>query len=191
MIEKLITWDKEIFHAINGLHTPALDQVMFYSSQTYIWIPFYAVLIYFVIRRFGKQAWIPIIAITLTIALSDQLTSGVMKPWFQRYRPTHDPTIENIHTVNDYKGGKFGFASSHAANTFALATFFWLLFRDRRQWVSALFLWAVFVTYTRIYLGVHFPGDVLVGALVGMICAIATYLPADKLAGGLLSAKTQ
>jgi undecaprenyl-diphosphatase len=92
-----------------------------------------------------------------------------MKPYFLRLRPTHDPELQDIvHTVNNYKGGLYGFASSHAANTFGVAMFLWLLLKPKYPWVVFLFLWATLVTYTRIYLGVHFPGDIVVGGLIGI-----------------------
>jgi undecaprenyl-diphosphatase len=80
-----------------------------------------------------------------------------------------------VHIVNEEKGGQFGFASSHAANTFALATFFFLLFRQTKKWIPLLFVWSSIVTYSRIYLGVHFPGDILVGAIVGVLAALIGY----------------
>jgi undecaprenyl-diphosphatase len=92
-----------------------------------------------------------------------------MKPFFARLRPSREPSLEGlVHLVNGYTGGKYGFASSHAANTFATAFFFWLLFKDRYRWVWVLFVWAVVMTYTRIYLGAHYPGDILVGMLIGL-----------------------
>jgi undecaprenyl-diphosphatase len=94
-----------------------------------------------------------------------------MKPYFGRLRPSQEPSLQEwIHLVEGYRGGKFGFASSHAANTFGSATFFFLWFRNIKRWVIWLFVWAAFMTYTRVYLGVHYPGDVLVGALVGIVC---------------------
>jgi undecaprenyl-diphosphatase len=117
-----------------------------------------------------------LVCIALTILLADQITSTFMKPFFSRLRPTHDPELENlVHIVNGYRGGKFGFASSHAANTFGLAMFVFLLFRNRSKHVAWIFLWAAVVAYSRIYLGVHYPGDIIVGGFVGMICAFGCY----------------
>jgi undecaprenyl-diphosphatase len=99
-----------------------------------------------------------------------------MKPYFARLRPSQEPYLQAfIHIVNGYKGGKFGFASSHAANTFGVATFFFLLSGKKRKWMVLLFPWAALVTYSRIYLGVHYPGDIVVGALIGMLAALAGF----------------
>lgn len=109
--------------------------------------------------------------VALTIILSDQITTGLMKPYFARLRPSHEPSLEGmVHLVNNYKGAMYGFASSHAANTFGTAAFLWLLFRKSKPWMAWLFLWATLVSYTRIYLGVHYPADIVVGGLVGILC---------------------
>jgi undecaprenyl-diphosphatase len=93
-----------------------------------------------------------------------------MKPFFARLRPSHEPGLQNlVHLVNGYKGGLYGFASSHAANTFGTATFVWLALKPFMRWSGLIFIWAVVMTYTRIYLGVHYPGDILVGALFGIL----------------------
>jgi undecaprenyl-diphosphatase len=95
-----------------------------------------------------------------------------MKPYFTRLRPSHEPSLEGlVHLVEGYKGGTYGFASSHAANTFGTAMFLYLLFRIKKSWIVWLFPWAAFVSYTRIYLGVHYPGDIVGGAGVGLLCA--------------------
>ena len=92
-----------------------------------------------------------------------------MKPFFERLRPTHEPGFDGlVHTVYGYRGGKFSFSSGHAANTFGIATIAWLLFRTRIRLIGLIFLWAALVSYTRIYLGVHYPGDILVGASIGV-----------------------
>lgn len=167
-MEKLVELDKAIFFFLNGLHSPWLDFPMFMVSHTVTWLPLYAVLLYLLIRHYGKQCWIPLIGVALTILFADQITSGIMKPLFERLRPTRDPALEGlVHYVNN-RGGLYGFASSHAANTFGTATFFFFMFRNTRRKIWMLFLWAAFVSYTRIYLGLHYPGDILVGALVGV-----------------------
>ena len=101
----------------------------------------------------------------------------VMKPFFERLRPSHEPTLaERVYIVNQYRGGKFGFASSHAANTFGVATLMWLVLKMYRPWIALLFLWSLGVGYTRIYLGVHYPGDILVGYFVGFLSALIAFL---------------
>jgi undecaprenyl-diphosphatase len=172
MIDKLIEYDHRLFIWLNGFHAPWLDPVMLYVSETWVWLPLHAVLIYLIFKDFSKHGWLVLFAVAVTLTMSDQVTTNIMKPYFARLRPTHDPTLESIvHIVDGYRGGQFGFASSHAANTFALATFFFLLFRKSYKWIAFLFAWAALVAYSRVYLGVHFPGDILVGGMVGAIAA--------------------
>jgi undecaprenyl-diphosphatase len=172
MIESLKQLDTESFLFFNGLHAPWLDPIMLYATQTYVWVPLYLFLLYFILKDYRGDSWAPVLGILITILLADQITSGLMKPFFERLRPSREPGLEGlVHTVNGYRGGLFGFASSHAANTFGLATFFWLLFRQTKKWIIVLFIWATFISYSRIYLGVHYPGDLIAGAIIGIISA--------------------
>ena len=167
-MEHLIEWDVEAFLWLNDHHLSWLDPIMFFLTHTLAWTPLFMVLLYFIVKAHGKYSWIFLIGLTLTITCADQVTSSVMKPHFQRLRPSHDPAISTaVHIVNNYKGGRYGFASSHAANTFGAAAFIVLLLRRRYPGVGWLFLWAGLVSYTRIYLGVHYPGDLIVGGLIG------------------------
>jgi undecaprenyl-diphosphatase len=171
MIEQLVEYDKELLQFLNGYHTPWLDPVMLILTETITWLPLYLFLFYLVIKEYKKESWIILLGVALTILLSDQITASIMKPYFARLRPSREPTLQGlVHLVRGYTGGQFGFASSHAANSFGVTTFFFLVFGSSKRWIGWLFLWAAFITYTRIYLGVHYPGDILVGALVGMIC---------------------
>jgi undecaprenyl-diphosphatase len=180
-METILELDKDLLIWINSFHADWLDPVMLIITKTAFWTPLYLFLIFLIFKKLDKDAWFALGCAGLTILLADQITSSIMKPFFHRLRPSHDPAIESLlHLVTKsdggiYRGSLYGFASSHAANTFGLATFLWLLFRDKTKWIGFIFLWAAFVTYTRLYLGVHFPGDVLVGGTVGVLSGIAGY----------------
>jgi undecaprenyl-diphosphatase len=175
MIEKLLEWDQKLLLWLNGFYHPALDPAVFLTSQTWFWIPLYGLLLWLVVKDYKRESWIVLAGILFTIAFADQFTSSFMKPFFGRLRPSHEPALEGIiHLVRNlggdvYIGGMYGFASAHAANTFGTATFFVLLFKSRRPWIIALYAWAVLMTYTRIYMGVHYPGDILVGGTIGLL----------------------
>jgi undecaprenyl-diphosphatase len=175
-MDKLGALDEELFLFLNGLHAPWLDQPVFLISKTILWIPLYALLLYVIYKEYGNESWIILIGLALTITLSDQITTSLMKPFFARLRPSHNPELEGvIHFVNDYRGSRFGFASSHAANTFGTATFLYLLLHSRIRGIFVLFFWAALVSYTRIYLGVHYPGDLIAGAVVGALCSLVMF----------------
>jgi undecaprenyl-diphosphatase len=169
MIDFLLDLDQKAFLILNGMHTPWLDQVMFWITKTIFWLPLYTVLLFLLIKYYKKDSWIILLGIIITIVLADQITSSGMKPFFLRLRPSREPALQGlVHTVNGYIGGKYGFASSHAANTIGIALYFWLLLGARYRWMWVLFIWAVVVAYSRIYLGVHYPGDILVGMCIGL-----------------------
>jgi undecaprenyl-diphosphatase len=175
-MDDLIEWDKELLLYLNSFHSDWLDPVMMLFTKTLFWLPLYALLVYLMVKTYGKNSWIPLVGIAITILLADQITSGFMKPFFARLRPSREPDLQGlVHLVDGYTGGMYGFASSHAANTLGTATFFWLLFRNTRWWIIVLFPWAIIMTYTRIYLGVHYPGDILVGGIIGIASGWAGY----------------
>lgn len=176
-MEEILELDRKIFLELNSsFHNPWLDQLMMFLSTTTAWIPLYLFLLYLLIRNYRQQTWLILLAVALTILFADQVTSSVMKPFFERLRPSHEPTLaERVYIVNQYRGGKFGFASSHAANTFGVATLMWLILKMYRPWIALLFLWSIGVGYTRVYLGVHYPGDILAGYLVGFLSALVAF----------------
>jgi undecaprenyl-diphosphatase len=145
---------------------------MFRFTNKLFWIPLYALIILLVVWKYKKEAiWIILLAIAC-VGLTDFIVSGMMKPFFERLRPSRDPGLEGlVHLVNGYKGGKWSFASGHAATSFALATFIWLRTKSNLPQIWLLFAWSALFSYTRIYLGVHYPGDIIVGASIGILMA--------------------
>jgi len=171
MIETLIAWDKELFLFLNGFNNGFWDVVMTWLSNKFFWIPLYALFIYWIIRDHRKDAvWI-ILSVVLLVVISDQVSVHGFKNVFLRLRPCHDPELEGlVHIVNGKCGGRYGFYSSHASNHFALAVFFSILFSNKFRFITPVLLgWAAIVSYSRIYLGVHFPVDVLAGAVMGIL----------------------
>lgn len=170
VIDNLLELDKKLFLFLNGIHSPWMDPVMYYSTKTFVWVPLYLLLLFFIFKTYKQDGWYFLLGATITIILADQITHSLMKPFFGRLRPSHEPTLQGmVYLVNGYQGGLYGFASSHAANTFGTAVFIWLVLRPYYKGIVWIFLWASFMTYTRIYLGVHYPGDILVGAFIGLL----------------------
>ncbi|MEC7754823.1 phosphatase PAP2 family protein [Roseivirga sp. UBA1976] len=168
LISYLEALDKDLFRVLNGTHNALFDWLMPWISNKYVWIPLYAFLLYSLIRYSKAPAWAVLLGIGLLILLSDQTASGLLKPWVERLRPCYDPELEGqVHLLKGC-GGRYGFASSHASNSFAVAMFCWLLLKDSVRYIGWLFPWAALVAYSRVYLGVHFPGDILAGALIGI-----------------------
>lgn len=174
MFDSLIQTDRQALLWLNGLHSPFFDKVMWVVSGRPEWIPLYLALLGWVIWKYRKYAvWI-ILTMVVMIVLSDQL-ANVLKNGVQRPRPCKDAEIGHlVHLVRNYCSGAYGFVSGHASNSFALATFVSLLFRNR--WLTVfMVLWASVIGYSRIYLGVHYPGDVLGGAILGILVAWILY----------------
>lgn len=171
MIEAILDFDQELFLALNRLNSGFMDSIMVFISGKLEWIPLYVVLLYFVYKKYGKQTWIILIGAALTVTLADQVSVQLFKNVFERLRPCHNPDInEMVHIVNNKCGGQFGFVSSHATNTFAIATFLGLLLKGAKKKTTLvlLLIWAAIVSYSRIYLGVHYPLDVFCGGILGV-----------------------
>lgn len=132
-IQQYIAYDRNLLLDWNGSDSLFWDGFMWVATSTYIWIPLAIVLLYVILKNNkGWEALYTILAFALVITLADQISSGICKPFFQRFRPTQDPEIMYlIDVVNGYRGGRYGFISSHAANTFGVAVFVSLLIRNK------------------------------------------------------------
>ncbi|MCL4641997.1 MULTISPECIES: phosphatase PAP2 family protein [Olivibacter] len=171
MLEDLKQFDTELFLAINGKHNAFFDTIMYWASDKLFWIPFYAVIVFFLVRIYKKFTIYILLAITVTITLCDQTASGLLKNLVKRFRPSHEPTLAGlVHLSDAGPGGKYGFVSSHSANAFGLVTFLFFLLPAKYNWLKIILLfWALLVSYSRIYNGVHYPFDILGGAVVGVL----------------------
>lgn len=169
MLETLNQIDSSVFLFFNGMHTPFLDRFMMLFTDRFIWVPMYAAILIVLLRTHGvKQAAIYVAGIALAITLTDQTCATFIRPMVERLRPSNleNPLSALTLVVDGYRGGSYGFPSCHSANSFALATFIAFLF-PRRRMVMFIFGWAILNSYTRLYLGVHYPGDLIVGAIIG------------------------
>ena len=186
MLETLKLWDTNLLLLINGMNTHFFDGFMFTVSDKIVWIPLYISILFVLIKCWKKEAIWLVIALILCIVISDQISSGLIKHLVQRPRPTHCEDLKGlVHIVNGYSGGNYGFVSSHASNVFGFALLSSLIFR-RNIYTYFIFAWAVITAYSRIYLGVHYPLDVLGGAIVGVLVAIGCYRVILRLRPSLL-----
>jgi undecaprenyl-diphosphatase len=177
--------DTELLLAINGWHAPWADRLMWIVSAKATWIPLYVLLIGLLVWRYGKPAmthvkWLQkvpacvvmIVVIAMAVGVADFIASGILKELVARPRPTRVPELEGVlHLVNGYRSGQYGFVSSHAANTMACALLFSLIWRKKIT-TSLLMLWVAANCYSRMYLGVHYPLDILGGLMVGTLTAL-------------------
>lgn len=175
MFDYLNDLDIQLTLFFNGFHTQGLDDFFFYYSKTWVWIPFFAYLVYIMYKQWGVKSLYVLLFVAIVIVCSDQISSSLIKPLVCRERPTHNIDIQQqIHTVKGYVGGKYGFVSSHAANSIALALFLSLVIKNG-FFTFTIFMWAIINTYSRIYLGVHYLGDVVCGSIVGVVVALLLY----------------
>lgn len=182
-MDYLINIDSDFLLWLNGAHNAFFDTFMMLFTGRFIWVPMYLALTYVLFRNMTpKQALMCLVAIALVIVIADQMSSSLIRHSVGRLRPANleNPISNMVHIVDGYRGGRYGFPSSHAANSFGLA--FFLLFLLRRSPIPTfIILWAIVNCYSRIYLGVHYPGDILCGTLVGLVAATVVWFIYKKL----------
>ena len=176
MLEKILEYERSVFLWLNGGHTTFWDCFMWLYTGKIVWIPmilFFTFLLFY--KKDWKEALWVVLSIVLVIALCDQFSSHICKPYFARFRPTHHPDfMDYVNIVNGYRGGSYGFISGHAANAFGFATFTLLLFRSRLFTISII-VWSTVMVYSRIYLGVHFISDIISGTIAGVLIGFGVY----------------
>lgn len=176
MLQQLVDIDRQLTLFINGSSSIFVDEFALEATSTLTWIPMAIAFLYLVMHaNRGRDVFSIVMAVALCVLLADQIASGIFKPLFARYRPSQDPELMHlVDIVNGYRGGRYGFFSSHAANTFALATFSSFLVRHK-GFTCSIFSWALLNCWTRVYLGVHYVGDILAGMVCGTIVGGCVY----------------
>lgn len=177
MLEQIIEWDRRAMVALNlsGQHTHFLDNFFWMVSDILVWAPVMVAFFYVIIKHEKRDSLFVFLAVVLLFLLCDRVSSGLLKPNIARFRPSRDPMVMDLLTyVHEYRGGRFGFPSSHAANSFGFMVLSSLILKNRKYTVCAL-CWATMCAYSRIYLGVHFPLDILCGTVLGILFGYLCY----------------
>ena len=169
MLDYLNDIDTDALLAVNGLHDMFQDALWWMVSAKWSSLLLVLALVWILLHQNRRHALLVLLMLVLAFVIADQVSSGLIKHLVERLRPTHDPSLgDAVHVVNGYRGGMYGFVSSHAANSFAAATLIALIMRHRLVTISLL-AWAALQCYSRVYLGVHYPGDILGGIIVGVL----------------------
>ena len=182
MLDFLLELDKKALLFINGINSPAWDSIMLWITGKSSWYPFYAILLIIIIyRERSYRVIFTIVFVAIVVTLCDQI-AGFFKAWVERPRPSHEPELVDLvrlvinpKTGNPVRSSQFGFFSAHAANTFGVAAYLSNQFKNFK-WTLFLFTWAAVVSYSRIYLGVHYPLDIICGALTGLLIGTQCYV---------------
>lgn len=192
VLQKLEQWDRWLFIQINDqLSNPVFDSIMPYLRNAYFWTPLYLFLILFVTLNFKNRGWWWLLLFLCTVSLTDIVSSRILKESFERLRPCNDPDfLGNVRLLVDHCSGGYSFTSSHAANHFGMATFFFITFRRQfKNWALLAFLWAAAICYAQVYVGVHYPFDILGGAVAGVSIGLMTSRFFNKQFGILIFGK--
>ena len=171
-MELLLELDKNLFLLINQSGIEFLDPIMLFITNKLSSIPIYLFLIYLIFKKKKKQSVLILLSILTLIILTDQGSVQLFKNTIERLRPCH--FLEEVRLVKEHCGGQYGFISSHAANTFGLTFFISKIFKNRQLFIF-LFCWAAIVSFSRIYIGVHYPVDLLGGAIWGVFMAFISF----------------
>ncbi len=175
MWERLLDWDKATFLALHGDMGTFADSVFWVASGKLTWVPLYLIILWFMYRKWGWKTMLTAgVFIALAVIFADQICN-VFKYTVKKFRPTHTPGLEDmVHIVNGYRGGLYGTFSAHAATCFSIAIFTSKFFRNN-VFTIFIYLWAAFVAYSRIYLGAHYPLDLIYGASTGLLVGFGMY----------------
>ncbi len=182
MLNTLEQWDWLILKTLNNAHVSWLDPVMLYATDKLWWIPLYGIIIYHLFKKKGWQySLISLLGVAILITLCDRISVELFKEVFKRYRPCHNEILSSqLIILPNTCAGKYGFVSSHATNYFGLAYFISAILHTRKKYTILLYIWAFFIAYTRVYLGVHYVSDILAGALLGVFIAYVLYGMLEK-----------
>jgi undecaprenyl-diphosphatase len=184
--QQLDQWDKSLFKVLNSqLTNPFFDAVLPYFRDSVFWAPLYLFVVAFIALNYGKKGWWWSFGFLFTVAVADMISSRVFKEGFERLRPCQDPFfMDQVRLLLKSCSGSYSFTSSHAANHFGMATFASVtLYPSFKRWIYLWYLWAFFISYAQVYVGVHYPLDVLGGAMVGVLAGLLTSSVFNKQVG--------